>query len=54
MPNMALLCRGALRVFCYCSTLMPGAILLMAGTNDVKQGVPQATIIANLTRMIDI
>jgi hypothetical protein len=32
----------------------PGATLLMAGTNDVKQGVPQATIIANLTRMIDI
>jgi VCBS repeat-containing protein len=33
---------------------VPGAVLLMAGTNDVLQGVPQATIIANLTSMINM
>jgi VCBS repeat-containing protein len=29
-----------------------GAVLLMAGANDVLQGVPQATTIANLTSML--
>jgi VCBS repeat-containing protein len=32
----------------------PQAILLMAGTNDLLQGVPQATIIANLNTMLSM
>ncbi len=31
----------------------PGAVLLMAGTNDLLQGVPQAQTIANLTAMLN-
>ena len=35
------------------ATQVPQAVLLLAGTNDVLQGVPQATTIANLTSMIN-
>jgi lysophospholipase L1-like esterase len=33
---------------------VPGAVLLLAGANDLLQGIPQATIIANLSSMINM